>query len=975
MTARPGVIESALVGRQTELGVVGAVLERASSGDAVSFLISGDAGVGKTALVQQACKRADRSALTLAGACLPLTSMTVPFLALRSATHASRREGIRFPWTVQPGDSPASVPIAFDAWLDDICHRRLVILAIDDLQWADQSTLDVLMYLMAGPADRRLAVIGAIRGEEVGDGHPLQRWLADILRLPRVEQMTLGPLNRAATGEQIAALVGSPPHQSLLDDVFAHTRGNAYLTRLVVDGLPPNARFLSRDLPADLTSAVLRSWWRLPDETREVTRILAVGGGPRRVQDLADVASTALGVDDIQPLLEEAVHAGNLDVAADGTYWFHHPLIAEVLERRLTDDERRRWHAAFADHDEKAMKDVASATVESMVAVADHHHRAGHLDEAYRWALTSSEAARAAGGVTEMLRLLRRAVELRADVSHAAETEQDLVKRLIAVAAETGAHEEELRAVDLLLDITDPSIEPLLASELLVRRTHLRFATGGFLWGEDLLEAVRLAAGEPTSWQHAFALAELARAEVWRDGPDAAAMADRALAVARAAGDPRALSYALSAEAMVAVAAERGEEALVFASEALETSLVAHDYWAYRYAAVWGANAQDIVETRFFADLRQVRRHELEALGAPHPYIAYFAAEEAHSRMAIGQWRQVQRLLRYLLGFDPGPLADVHSRLTAARLAAWQGRSHEAVAHLERADEIFSESSQFLPFPFDAIRAEVHLAAGDPEAAYDAAMAGTSSTGLPPTMCEWLMPLAARALADQIQAARDSHIIPSDLLRRLDELTVRYPTVIRDIGEYGLANSERKRDALDSLYDAEIERAHQGSDAGVQWLRAADASHTAMLAWEEAYACWRAAETLLAQAHPDRTLAASVLRRGITLAEDLGAVPILGELRALASSARIPVADVPVSPSTSDPPTGLPGLTKREREILAHVVSGRTYREIARDLVISEKTVSSHVSNLLRKTGTSNRVELSRLAGRASHVEEPTKIQ
>ena len=62
----------------------------------------------------------------------------------------------------------------------------------------------------------------------------------------------------------------------------------------------------------------------------------------------------------------------------------------------------------------------------------------------------------------------------------------------------------------------------------------------------------------------------------------------------------------------------------------------------------------------------------------------------------------------------------------------------------------------------------------------------------------------------------------------------------------------------------------------------------------------------------------------------------------------------------------LPGLTRREREVLAHVVVGATYADIAAALVISEKTVSSHVSNLLRKTGTSSRVELSRLVTRQS---------
>jgi DNA-binding NarL/FixJ family response regulator len=60
----------------------------------------------------------------------------------------------------------------------------------------------------------------------------------------------------------------------------------------------------------------------------------------------------------------------------------------------------------------------------------------------------------------------------------------------------------------------------------------------------------------------------------------------------------------------------------------------------------------------------------------------------------------------------------------------------------------------------------------------------------------------------------------------------------------------------------------------------------------------------------------------------------------------------------------LPGLTAREQEILSHVAAGRTYREIARTLVVSEKTVSAHISNMLRKTGTANRIELAQLARR-----------
>ena len=73
-------------------------------------------------------------------------------------------------------------------------------------------------------------------------------------------------------------------------------------------------------------------------------------------------------------------------------------------------------------------------------------------------------------------------------------------------------------------------------------------------------------------------------------------------------------------------------------------------------------------------------------------------------------------------------------------------------------------------------------------------------------------------------------------------------------------------------------------------------------------------------------------------------------------------ASTPATVATVAPAAGLPGLTRRESEILKHLVAGRTYREIAESLVLSEKTVSSHISSMLRKTGARNRVELARRA-------------
>ena len=122
---------------------------------------------------------------------------------------------------------------------------------------------------------------------------------------------------------------------------------------------------------------------------------------------------------------------------------------------------------------------------------------------------------------------------------------------------------------------------------------------------------------------------------------------------------------------------------------------------------------------------------------------------------------------------------------------------------------------------------------------------------------------------------------------------------------------------------------------------------------------------------------AAALRRAHELATGLGAAPLLGRVEALARGARVSLQLVPRQPGRrpGDPAVGegavggtaaLPGLTPREREVLAHVVAGRTYGEIARALVISEKTVSVHISNLLRKTGAANRVDLAALVARLS---------
>ena len=954
---------SDIVGRATELGAIGSFLTGVAAGTSGTLVVSGDAGVGKTALVQYACASAGSWACVLAGACLPLASLTVPFLALRSALRgAPRFDGEARPTLPQVGEAPHDVPVAIDGWLDQLCRQQPVVLIIDDLQWADQSTLDVLMYLVAGPVERRLAIVGTLRSGEIAKDHPLHRWLADIRRLPRIEWLDLGPLDRPDTGLQVSRILGTSPHRSLLQEIFAHTAGNAYLNRLSVAGLAPEARHLPAKLPSDLRDAVLRSWRGLSPEARQLTQLMAVGGRPVRARDLAAVARPQSRPERVLALLQEAANAGIAECSPDGTHWwFHHPLIAEVLEQESDEDGRQRWHGAFAAHEENRQASHDAPDFELLVALADHHYASGHTSDAYRWALRASAAAGHAGGATEMLRLLRRAVSLHSALPHPAESQPELWSTLRAAAEKTGAMAEELEAVEALLAGPGIGARPLDAAELLVRRAHLRFSMGhSFMTVPEMREAVRLSAVEPSSWQHALALAELAHIGVWKDEPETESCAAQALAIARAAGNPRALSYALTANAMVAVMGARAQEARAFAAEAVAAAVESLDFWAYVHATMWLANATETWTSEVFANLMRAGRQQLTELGAPHVYIAKMAAQEADSYLAIGRWRDCERGLRIALGSDPGIMGDAAARLTAARLAACQGRQDEAQAHLARAEEIYVEKSEYINLNFDAMRAQVCLAAGNPEAAYTAAMAGATAEGLAPTMCEWLVPLAARALADLIRLARDEGSPTAELEALIDDLVQRFPATLQELGEetelYTLQLA-----ALNLIYAAEIGRARQGASNAKDWMRAADASQAATMPWEEAYSCWRAVESLLLHGPTQRGTARTILSRGLALSAELQAAPLQTQMSELAARARIDTTR-PAVGGSREASAELPGLTPREREILEYVIAGRTYAEIARALVISEKTVSSHISNLLRKTGAANRLDLSRLA-------------
>jgi DNA-binding NarL/FixJ family response regulator len=215
-----------------------------------------------------------------------------------------------------------------------------------------------------------------------------------------------------------------------------------------------------------------------------------------------------------------------------------------------------------------------------------------------------------------------------------------------------------------------------------------------------------------------------------------------------------------------------------------------------------------------------------------------------------------------------------------------------------------------------------------------------------------------RVLAGVAQLARDAGDaeVEHDAINALEEWLVPATKTTPE-----LVDPEERGDLLYALVAAaEIARCRNDPDEMDRWERAVRVCRSTGNSWEEAPALRHLANAAIRR-NASHQFVAATLRRLHELARAMGAHPLREEAERLARVARVKLDQPQVIPAqtTGSSNEGLPGegLTTREREILGHLVAGRTNTEIASTLVISPKTVSVHVSNILRKTGSTSRAE------------------
>jgi DNA-binding SARP family transcriptional activator len=428
------------VGRAAELARLEHALENAMAGHGGTALIAGPAGIGKTRLTDELAERAStRGATVLTGRCIDLVGAALPYFPLVEALRPLRGtpaleelpELSRLlpgsPLIAAPGcnacDSPLHLFEAVRTVLDRLSARAPVVLVLEDLQWADASTLDLLAFLAHAVHDGRVLIVATWRRGAVGKDDPVHR-LASGLRRHRVAfTLGLGPLER----DDLAALVARESEgrlsPELVESVCARAEGNPFFAEELLAAALRN----EPELPELLQDVLLGDFGRLTAPTRTVVRVASAAG--RAVPTAVLVAAMPPPEAQVVKALREAVEHGVLvSDRATGGYRFRHALIAEASYATLLPGEREEVHRRLAA--------ALAADGARAGELAEHWIAAKRPVEAFTASLQAARDAGAVSGLSEALHHLERVLDLWDQVPRAEELAGMAMSTLLRWAGE-----------------------------------------------------------------------------------------------------------------------------------------------------------------------------------------------------------------------------------------------------------------------------------------------------------------------------------------------------------------------------------------------------------------------------------------------------------------------------------------------------------------------------------------------------------
>ena len=990
-----------MVGRDDDLAVLAGAFAASAAGEPRFVVVRGEAGIGKTRLVREACDIARaEGALVLLGECLDIGPAGLPYLpvaealrglarqldpaALEQAVGPGRRELAAVVPELSPeapdvpADHSAGVPSGLGqarlfervlGLLRTLAQSSPVALVIEDVHWIDRATRDLLTFLSRNLTDERLTVVLTCREHDLPRGHPILAWLAEVARDPSTVVIELGRLSRPAVEGQLRVLSGGLPSAALSDLVWRRSQGNPlFVEELVAASGDAGER------PVSLVEVMIARVARFEPAARNVVDAVAVAGRPVDERLLAEVLDVP--EDEVESGLAAAIERGVLELEPPGArYRFRHELMREAVEREQLPGARRRLHERFARRLE-ARPDLADTSpVGAAAELAHHYAEAGLAEEAYRRSIDAAAAAEAVHAFADAHRHLERAIDLEDRAGAGEPARRASLRRQAADCADLGG--DLPRALELTreaLSLVDPVADPVTAGLIHSREGYLQWALGDSTTALAAhREAVRLVPEDPPTAERARVLAQLGGALMgagrWAESRTLCEAAIECAAAAGARSEESRARNLLGSDLVALGEIEAGIEQLRLACRiAAEVGpadmLILGHFNLALNLLIAGRLDEALPEA-------EAGRTAAKAEGLVRRFGQDLVALTGDILARLARIPEAAAVVREGLALDPAGEGTVYLSIVAARLASIRGDAAEARRRLGQLD--LEALDPDVAASAAAVGAEAYAWAGRPAEALALVEGGLRRLeGLDDIL--WTAPLvwlglrAAAALVDTARLGR-----PGTEPAELTPAVTRLRAHLEAIG--GSASTVSGRGWV-ALARGELARI-DGTDEEGAWSAGIEAFDVVPEPLVAAYARVRLAEAAL-RLHGLKADVGRLLADASAIASAAGARPLGDAITDLAGRARIqltaPVgtsAVVPeeiaeASPVASDPRAAAAalGLSAREIEVLELLVAGRSNGEIAERLFITRKTAAVHVTHILDKLGVSNRVGAAMIGAR-----------
>jgi DNA-binding CsgD family transcriptional regulator len=983
MTTEPGSSttefpsSTGFVGRRQELGALRSALAEALAGQGRLVMLAGEPGIGKTRLAQELAAYAQtRSAQALWGRCYegegapPYWPWVQPLKTYLERTSPEElradlgpgasdlgellpelREklpGLESPPALEPEQARFRLFNSVTTFLKNLSQRKPLVLVLDDLHWADRSSLLLLQFLSQQLGDSPLLVLGTYRDVEVNPQHPLSDTLAQLSREPVFRRQSLQGLSLEDAGAFMELTAGMRPTQQLINTVYSRTEGNPFFTAEVVRLLSERGALqeaagvegVASAIPVGVLEVIGRRINRLSSQCHQTLTTAAVMGREfdfRLLETLRGGASE----EELLDVIDEALEAHLIEELPQGRerYQFCHALIQETLTQQLSSSRKVRQHARIAE----ALEELYGNAADAHAAELAHHFAEAEPvlgpEMLVHYSLLAGERALAAYAWEEALGYFDRG--LAAKEGQRVDTETAGLLFGLGRAQLAVLHRErEPEAMDNLDQAFDVfkqagDIDNAVAVAEYPLPTGAAFLAGA---GELLSGALSLV--PPDS----LAAGRLLTRNGWdlgrrKDDYHGAQQAfNQALAIALRQGDTKLEMDALAAAAEVDLFHFYCQESLEKSLTAIELAHQTYDLRVLVQAHRRAATAMTII-----GDLEGARLHASAALAPAEKLRDRFWLDNAYWGMQVvyrleGKWLDARKI------GESSPTVSMDSRMLADRvmLEYELGDFSQGEAYLRR---LLEDHGRIRPAPsIDYLMPAIVIPL--------AARNNSAVDGLD----------VARATAEAILSSISaSPLVYTGARAGLAILSVLQSDVVSAQEQYTPLLSQRGTmvqtgvvtiDRVLGLLACTLGNLDQAMEHFNDALAFCRKGYRPELAWT----CHDYAETLLRRNAPgDHFRATSLLAESLAISSELGMRPLMERVVALQEQLHAQPELAPAYPN---------GLTQREVEILRLVAAGKSNPKIAEALYISPRTVSTHVSNILNKINAANRTEAASYATR-----------